>query len=663
MQSLYKRLLWGFFITLLTTVFSYGSNPLWNNLKIINKGNVNYLSNIVVVKLTERPIVNLDGSVQLMQPLVSYLEGYGINSVIAVFPNKAPDESGFDRIVIINYESDSDPFFVSSKISELREIEWAEPKFVYELVYTPNDPSFGSQWNLSKIKATLAWDITKGDTNIVIGIVDTGVDWDHPDLGANIWMNWDEIPNNGIDDDNNGFVDDIRGWDFGGLHGTPDNNPMEDRPDHGTHVAGISSAVTDNGVGIASIGFNSKIMAVKTTIDDRRGPNGSPYIIFGFEGITYAADNGAKVINCSWGGGGYSIFGQETIEYAISKGALIVCAAGNNNSSGAFYPAWYDGVLSVASTTSGDSKSGFSNYGTAVDVSAPGSGIYSTWMNNTYATLSGTSMASPLAAGLAALVFAQFPAYTPLQVGEQVRVNSDNIDANNPAYANLIGFGRINAPKSVSNTNSISVRALNFQYSDEAPGGNGDGIFQPGETITLTVNFINYLNPTSNLIITLENKNSYSTINNGTFNAGAHSMLEEFNNSTNKFSFTLNDPLPENADLKFLLNYSDGSYEDYQWTGTIGNPTYATQSGNDVALTITSKGTFAYNDYPNNLQGDGFVYLGGDNLLFEGALILGTSANQISDAARGDDQSVQNSDFSVIQPFVLSIPGETADIE
>jgi subtilisin family serine protease len=656
----------GCFTFLIATVIIinvFGAAPAGNKYEVITAGNQKYLANTVVVKLKETPYTNTDGSVQISDDMKNILDRFEYESVFSLFPNKQDDNGfGLNRVVMIKYNSNSDPFFVSSKLKGSPDVEWAEPKFVYEHSYVPNDPSYGSQWNLSKINAALAWDVTKGDTNVIIGIIDTGVDWDHPDLAANIWMNWDEVPNNGLDDDNNGFIDDIRGWDFGGLHGDPDNNPMEDRPDHGTHVAGISSAVTDNGTGIASIGFNSKIMAVKTTIDDERGPNG-PYIIFGFVGIIYAADNGAKVINCSWGGGGYSIFGQDAIYYAISKGALVVCAAGNDNSSQPYYPSYYDGVLSVASTTSSDTKSGFSNYGTGVDVSAPGSSIYSTWMNNIYTTLNGTSMSSPLAAGLAALVFAQFPSYTPLQVGEQVRVNSDNIDGINPTYTNLIGFGRINAQTSVSSTNSISVRATDFEFTDDAPGGDGDGIFESGETISLAVNFINYLSSTSNLNITLESKNNFSTVINGSFSAGARGTLEEFNNNSDKFTFTLSNSLPVNSNLSFLLHFKDGSYEDYLWASTIGNPTYATQYGNNLAMTITSKGTYGFNDYPVNIQGDGFSYMEGSNLLFEGALILGTSATQISDAARGSNQSIQNADFSVIQPFVLSVPGTIADIE
>ncbi|MCS7053977.1 MAG: S8 family serine peptidase, partial [Ignavibacterium sp.] len=319
--------------------------------RVLEKNGVKYLSNTLIIKLKNQPIIQSDKSVVLPQNVIQFFKDYSIKSVRALYSNEIFEKSStLGRIIELKYESDVDPFFISSKLSKVDLFEWIEPRFVYELSFIPNDPSYSQQYALSRINAAQAWDISQGDTSVFIGIVDTGVDWDHPDLEANIWINWNEIPNNGIDDDNNGFIDDIRGWDFGGLNGTPDNNPMEDQPDHGTHVAGIASAVTNNGIGVASIGFKCKIMAIKTTRNDMRGANG-PYIIFGYEGIVYAANNGAKVINCSWGGGAYSIYGQEIINFAISRGALVVCAAGNSNSIEPFYPAAYNGAFSVASTT------------------------------------------------------------------------------------------------------------------------------------------------------------------------------------------------------------------------------------------------------------------------------------------------------------------------
>lgn len=650
-------------IVVLVSILLFGFQPSNKSITVIEKGNIKYLSNTIVVKFNQPVAASNDGRVVLPFSFENAVSSFGLRASKALFSEKTNEaNSELGRIIVLEYDSDADPYYVSSKVKNHSDIEWAEPKFVYEFSFIPNDPSYSSQFALSKISAALAWNITKGDTSVIIGIVDTGVDWDHPDLAANIWTNWNEIPNNGIDDDGNGFIDDIRGWDFGGLNGTPDNNPMEDRPDHGTHVAGIASAVTNNGIGVASIGFNSGLMPVKVTRDDLRGPNG-PYIIFGYEGIVYAADNGAQVINCSWGGGGYSMLGQQVIDYAISIGSLVVAAAGNSNSIEEFYPAAFRGVFSVASTTSNDTRSSFSNYGRYISVSAPGSNIYNTWQNNTYATLSGTSMASPLVAGLAALTAAHFPSYNPIQISEQIRVNSDNINSVNPNFTDLLGYGRVNAHSTLLNTNSKSVRAVEVVFSDEAPGGNGDGIFQPGETITVGVSFINYLSPTSSLSIELEKKNNFSTVINGNFSAGSKATLEEFNNHTNRYSFSIANNAPQNSVLQFQLKYSDVAYNDFQWISLIANPTYATQFGNDVSMTITSKGTLAYNNYPTNSQGNGFRYQGGSNLLFEGALILGTSATKISDAARGSDQGIQNNDFSVVQPFVLSIPGSVSDIQ
>ncbi|MCX7610893.1 MAG: S8 family peptidase, partial [Ignavibacterium sp.] len=319
--------------------------------------------------------------------------------------------------------------------------------------------------------------------------------------------------------------------------------------------------------------------------------------------------------------------------------------------------------FSVASTTNTDAKSSFSNYGRTIDVSSPGSSIYNTWQNNTYSTLSGTSMASPLVAGLAGLVKARFPNFNGLQVGEQIRVNTDNINSVNTNFQFLLGTGRINAFKSLNNINSKSVRAIQVNFSDEQPGGNGDGIFQSGEVITVSAVFINYLSPTSNLSIQLEPRTSFSTVQNGNVNFGVINTLQQFNNFNNKFTFQISNSTPQNSLLTFLLRYTDGSYSDFQWIEVIANPTYGNQVGNNIKLTITSKGTLAFNDYPNNTQGQGFRYQNSNNQLFEGALILGTSAQRISDAARGANQSVQNSDFAVVQPFTLRIPGNIADVE
>jgi len=622
------------------------------NESVIDKNGILYVSNTVVVKLKSKPDKILLKSSLFPGKINSVLSDLNVYSAKMMFPSTFNENSGLNKIVAINYAENKDPLEVSSELIKLDEVDWAEPKYIYKTdAFTPNDPLYSTQVNLAKIKAAEAWEISRGDTNIIIAIIDSGVDWDHPDLSANIWINPDEIPANGIDDDNNGYADDYRGWDFGGLNGTPDNDPMEDSAYHGTHVAGIASAVSNNSFGIASIGFNSKLMAVKAVRDDLRGSDNSPLILYGYEGIQYAADKGAKIINCSWGGEGNSLLGQEVIDYAISKGALVVAAAGNNNVSAPAYPASYNGVLSVAWTDNNDRKSFFSNYGPNIDVTAPGSSVYSTWMNNTYAQLSGTSMSSPLAAGLAALVAARFPGYSPLKIGEQIRVTTDDVSDLNPFYEFQLGKGRINAFNALNNLNAVSVRAVDVTFSDEAPGGNGDNIFMPGEIISIEIKFKNYLSTASNLTITLESRNPDAVVRNGIFSAGSIAASDSFNNSP-KFTVSLGNMLPLNAQLNFLIKYSDGDYSDYQAITAFANPSFAAHSGNDISLTVTGKGTLGFNDYPSNMQGTGFTYLNSSNLLFEGALMIASSAAKVLDAARGSGEaSGQNEDFDPVQPF------------
>jgi len=247
-------------------------------------------------------------------------------------------------------------------------------------------------------------------------------------------------------------------------------------------VAGDASAVTNNGVGVAGIGYNCKVMAVKCSYDNDTRANGSGFIWFGYEGIVYAADNGADIVNCSWGGGGFSQYEQDIINYANGQGSLVVCASGNDDSPAPHYPSAYENAFSVAATASGDVKSSFSNYGTTIDISSPGSSIYSTGYSSIYVSWSGTSMASPVAAGVAALVKSHYPAYTNAMLATLLMYSSDNIDAQNPAYTGLLGAGRVNAYKALTTT----VNSWTRYYSHKTIDGN-DNIPRAGETVNLSL--------------------------------------------------------------------------------------------------------------------------------------------------------------------------------
>ncbi len=285
---------------------------------------------------------------------------------------------------------------------------YAEPQFIYRAYSPPND--YGDYlWGLhntglaggvagADVSAFEAWERATGD-GVVVAIMDTGVDSSHPDLFDNMWRNVGEVAGNGIDDDDNGYVDDVHGYDFVDLDGEAD-----DAWGHGTHVAGIAAAVGDDGYGVPGLAYRAQIMALKFLDVD-----GGGYASQGAAAIRYAVDQGADVINMSFGGPGYSYAMRDAIEYALDHGVMVSAAAGNessDNTSMPSYPANYEleNVLSVAATDRRDRLSNFTNYGDSVHVAAPGSDIVSTWPGEDWKYLSGTSMAAPFVAGAIALL-------------------------------------------------------------------------------------------------------------------------------------------------------------------------------------------------------------------------------------------------------------------
>jgi subtilisin family serine protease len=285
-------------------------------------------------------------------------------------------------------------------------VEWAEPNYLYRLQAVPNDPLFERLWYLNNVGQTVngvicspgadidaarAWDLESGSRRIIIAVIDTGVAFEHPDLAGNVWINGDEIPGNNVDDDHNGYVDDLHGWDFV----NDDNNPADYSRDlygdgHGTHVAGIIAAQGNNGVGTAGVVWRAQLMPLQVFDLFQESAFNSAWIqqINITRAVLYAVDNGAKIINCSFGGSQYSVFQRDAMAYANEHGVLVVVAAGNESSDNdnvPMYPAGYalPNIISVAATDETDSLAAYSNYGArTVDVAAPGGGlrpcIYST---------------------------------------------------------------------------------------------------------------------------------------------------------------------------------------------------------------------------------------------------------------------------------------------
>lgn len=345
-------------------------------------------------------------------------------------------------------------------------VEYAEPNYIYRAFVVPNDPRFSQLYGMDKIDAPEAWDKQTGSASVIVGVIDTGVDTDHDDLSANIWNNPGETgngkENNGVDDDGNGFVDDWRGWDFI----NNDNNPFDDN-DHGTHVSGTIGAQGNNNLGVVGVNWQVSIMPLKFL-----GANGSGTTDDAVEAIIYGANNGAKVLSNSWGGGGRSQALEDAIKFARDQGVLFVAAAGNessNNDSFPTYPANYevDNLISVAASTESDSRAGFSNWGVkTVHLAAPGNNILSTVPQDRYETLSGTSMATPHVSGAAALVWAQFPSLTYTQVKTRLL---GSVDRSSTWADRVITGGRLNVNNALS-TNPIIANTTALENTLDETG-------------------------------------------------------------------------------------------------------------------------------------------------------------------------------------------------
>jgi subtilisin family serine protease len=526
----YRALVWGSLIVILCGETLFGSTA---SKSVSSAGKVRqYTPGAVIVKLKAalpsgagQTLHSLDKTAALSAIVQRYAVTKSRQPFATPAKPLAADEEEFSRIYELTVPS---PVSIPAMIEELRKnpaVEYAEPKYVHHLDYTPNDPLTSPLWHLVTIHATQAWDITKGDTSVVIGIVDSGTDYTHPDLAANIWTNPGETGldaqgrdkrTNGIDDDNNGFVDDWHGWDFIGnnaTNGSPNNDPnYKGGNDHGTHTAGIASAVTNNGIGIASIGFKTKLMITKHGVDVA----GDNSIYDGDDGILYCINNGASIVSCSWGGSGSSQYEQDIIKYGLKKNVLIVAAAGNGGDDNLGddiavepeFPGAFPGVLNVGATDPSDRLPNFSNYGAppGFKVFAPGLSVYSTIPNNKYTSYSGTSMSTPMAAGLAALVKAQHPTWTAAQIMFQLCGTADPIDGSNSALIGKLGFGRINAFRAVTETVPPMPPEIVFVSAsiDDSKRGNGDGILQPGEDADIVVTIENRWGDAANVTATIE---------------------------------------------------------------------------------------------------------------------------------------------------------------
>lgn len=479
-----------------------------------------YVPGMIIVKTRQPHGVARQHQTLMSSPVNRDLMNLNLQEVNSMFPTVADGavatSIGLDRMYSVRYDAGTDPFDVCARLMDNPDVEYAVPMPIHRLSFTPNDPRYSTQTWMGLMKVDKAWDVTKGASSVVIAIIDSGTDWKHEDLSANIWTNPKEIPNNSIDDDKNGLIDDVRGWDFVGNISAadaqqgivrPDNDPapggtINDGTSHGTIVGGCASASTNNGKGVAGAGFNCRIIPIKCGSDNANFGG----ILRGYNAIAYAADLGAHIINCSWGGPGIDPAAQDIVDYATAKGSLVVAASGNDGLNNDLYlqsPASLDGVLSVGASTAADRVSGFSNYGRNVDVYAPGENILSTYPNNQYRAQSGTSFSSPLTAGIAGLVKAVHPDWTPEMIRAQIRGTVDpligvNFDTR-PLY-----WGRVNAERAVKVNASFTSgeRMPGLVMKELAVGGSISGKISTYERTTVRFTVKNVLHDAANVIIT-----------------------------------------------------------------------------------------------------------------------------------------------------------------
>ncbi|PMG51530.1 S8 family serine peptidase [Shewanella sp. 10N.286.52.B9] len=382
------------------------------------------------------------------------------------------------RLAKLSLKSGSNVESAIKLISKHPAVKYAEPNYTYTAIGMPDDPNFLELWGLNNtgqtggvsgadIDAVTAWDTTTGSENVVIGVIDTGVDYNHPDLVANLWVNPNEIPGNGIDDDNNGVIDDVNG--FNAITGTGD--PM-DGNGHGTHVSGTIGAQGNDGVGVVGVNWDVTIIGCKFLSDSGTGSTEAAIACIDyFTNLKVNHGVDVKATNNSWGGGGFSQALKDSIESAGDEGILFVAAAGNSavdNDANPHYPSSYDSdvVLSIASTDHNDDMSSFSQWGlTSVDMGAPGSAILSTLPGNSYGTYSGTSMATPHITGAAALVWSIAPDIDPVTMKQLLM---DSGDANAALTGLTVAGTRLNVANALADADPDPSFALSVTPSSQS---------------------------------------------------------------------------------------------------------------------------------------------------------------------------------------------------
>ncbi len=600
-----------------------------------------YLEGHIIFKMKEETAPFLKSDEIQLERFQDFLKETGARDVKKMFPSHTPPaqkthSSGLNyvdlsRIYYLTIPEDESLETAINRLYFTGLVEYAQPWYIPQLLYEPNDPFIGSQYYLNNIRAFDAWAIEQGDTNMVIAIIDTGIDLYHPDLIDDIAYNWDD-PINESDDDNDGYIDNFYGWDFG----LNDNYPQWDVNAHGVHVAGIAGAGTNNGTGMAGVGFKSRVLPIKISDADGR-------LVRAYEGIVYAADQGAQVINCSWGGPlSPGQFGQDIINYAVlNQDAVVVAAAGNSNNQVRIFPASFVNAISVAASDINDHKWGGSSFGKLVDITAPGANIFSTWPNGSYISSSGTSMAAPVVSGAAALLRSRYPHYNALQIAAKLKVTTDNIDtiAANQQYAGLLGTGRLNMYRALSENHHPYLMFVRLEHDMEHYQ-----TFSPGETFEVGAEFINLLSTANNISAVLSTQSPHVEIISHQSHLGTVQSMATVNNFQNPFTIRIKETIPPSQEVMFTVEFLAGGnvFAGRESFSMTFNLDYLHLETRQLKTTVNSRGNIGFN-FPDFNQGVGFLYANANQnqtMIKCAGVIAGVSTSRVSDNIYG---AVENS--------------------
>lgn len=661
--------------------------------------NCDYEKNTVIVKIRQEA----ENTFFKSEKFANLNSLYGDFEVRREFPDAIRPEKEFNkygqRMVDIStiyrlvFEDDVYVWSVIGYLQKDRDVVYAEPLYKVSLLDVPNDPlalpenanaDGAYQYWTRNVRSYEAWDITQGDTAIIIGISDTGTSLNHPDLAGNIKINYDD-PIDGIDNDNDGYVDNYKGWNFA----LGDNNtqiPHDCNSNtHGAYVSGISSAVTNNGIGVSGAGYKCKFVPLRIMND-----NG--VLVNTYQSIVYAANHRFNVVNCSWGSTSYQQMGQDAVDYAVyNYDLLVVAAAGNEGVEGRFFPASFENVLSVAATDINDAKWNNSSYSTTVDVSAPGTMFVST-SENGYATMwGGTSFASPIVAGSAGILRSYFPELNALQITELIRVSADNIDTLsyfvpdsllvvdstfveyfdsihvdstwngvdgyeydtthhqvyfgqyvfdtsyvdasyrvyfNENFAGMLGGGRLNLYNALtlSSDNMYSSLLHNAQFD------------RHDDVMDITGVVTNYLNARTNLKILLSTESPYISFDNSAINlADLQSMQSD---SSCFIRLLVAEDAPKELSVKIKMTFVSDEFENEQLLDVLVNGGYIDVRSGNLNLTVAGNGRLGYTDV-NAEIGHGFYYDDYYDLFYDCGIVAGMSGSEIYSSVR------QMSDFYI----------------